>query len=298
MTAVVQPHRAAIRAGQGHRHGRPTVLQQHREAVGRVIRTIRDRLDEPWPLSRLAQLAYLSPFHFSRVFRLVTGTPPGRFLSALRMAEARRLVVSSRMNVTDICTTVGYSSLGTFTTQFTEQVGIGPGRLRRLDAAYGRRPLAHVVTDATVEPDVAEPPGGRVDGTVHTPDGSPRLVLLGLFPTALAQGLPVACASVVGPAPFAITGAPAGTWHLLACAHPDATTVGEVLAGADDPDVWVGAVDTPVVVADGRVCGPLTVRLAPARLTDPPILSGLPVLPLADRADPAGSAALRPPERA
>lgn len=285
MTAMAHD-RAAVRgdrAEPAHRRGRSTVLQQHREAVSRVVRAMRDRLDEPWTLSRLAQVAYLSPFHFSRVFRLVTGTPPGRFLSALRMAEARRLVVSSRMNVTDICTTVGYSSLGTFTTQFTEQVGVGPGRLRRLDAAHGDRPLEHVVAVGTGPAEEDEPPGGVVTGTVHAPAGDARLVLLGLFPTPLAQGLPVACTSVTGDGPFAVTGAPEGTWHLLACAHPEAVTVGEVLAGARDPDVWVGVADAPVVVRPGRTTGPLDVRLAPARPIDPPILTGLPVLPLAAR---------------
>ncbi|PSK64518.1 RCS-specific HTH-type transcriptional activator RclR [Micromonospora sp. MH33] len=285
MTAMAHD-RAPVRGDRtepAHRRGRSTVLQQHRDAVSRVIRAMRDRLDEPWTLSRLAQVAYLSPFHFSRVFRLVTGTPPGRFLSALRMAEARRLVVSSRMNVTDICTTVGYSSLGTFTTQFTEQVGVGPGRLRRLDAAHGDRPLEHVVAAGTEPAEEDAPPGGVVTGTVHTPAEDARLVLLGLFPTPLAQGLPVACTSVTGDGPFAVTGVPEGTWHLLACAHPEAVTVGEVLAGVRDPDVWVGVADAPVVVRPGRTTGPLAVRLAPARPIDPPILTGLPVLPLAAR---------------
>ncbi|NYT95301.1 AraC family transcriptional regulator [Salinispora sp. H7-4] len=280
MTATAHDRPAGVRDDRtepAHRRGRSTV-QQHREAVARVIRAMRDRLDEPWTLARLAQVAYLSPFHFSRVFRLVTGTPPGRFLSALRMAEARRLVISSRMNVTDICTTVGYSSLGTFTTQFTEQIGVGPGRLRRLDAEHGERPLEHVVPAGTAPADRTGARGGTVTGTVHTPDEDVRLVLLGLFPSALAQGLPVACTSVTGGGPFAVTGVPEGTWHLLACAHPEAATVGEVLAGAPDRDVWVGTADVPVVVRPRRSTGPLVVRLAPARPTDPPILSGLPVL--------------------
>lgn len=288
MTAIAHRGVAAdspgsVRDRRLARHrGRPSTLQQHRDAVTRVIRAMRDRLDEPWTLSRLAQIAYLSPFHFSRVFRLITGAPPGRFLSTLRMAEARRLVVSSRMNVTDICTTVGYSSLGTFTTQFTAQIGVGPGRLRRLGAAHGQRQLEHVV--AEVGPlSVGRQPSGVVMGTVYAPAVDSRLVLLGLFPTALPQGVPVACASVTGEGPFAATGVPEGTWHLLACAHPRAVTVGEVLAGRFDSDVWVGVADRPVVVRPGQTTGPLEIRLAPIRPTDPPILSGLPILPLAAR---------------
>lgn len=249
----------------------------HREAVSRVIRTVRGRLDEPWTLSQMAQVAFLSRFHFSRVFRQVTGAPPGRFLSALRMAEARRLVVASRMNVTDICTTVGYSSLGTFTTQFTEQIGVGPGRLRRLDRAHGDRPIEQVVGEP--ERPSAD---GIVTGKVLAPPGADRMVLIGLFPTRLAQGCPASCTTVRGAGEFRITGVPDGSFHLLACAHPRAVTVNDVLAGSGDPDTWVGVAARPVVVSDGRA-EPVSVRLAPSRPTDPPILSGLPVLPMAAR---------------
>jgi AraC-like DNA-binding protein len=259
-----------------------TVPLHHREAVSRVIRTVRDRLDEPWTLTQMAQVAFLSRFHFSRVFRQVTGAPPGRFLSALRMAEARRLVVASRMNVTDICTTVGYSSLGTFTTQFTEQVGVGPGRLRRLGRAHGDRPVEQVIGER--DQPAAD---GVVSGVVRAPRETDRMVLIGLFPTRLAQGRPASCATVRGGGEFRITGVPDGTYHLLACAHPEAVTVHDVLAGSGDPDAWVGAAPQPVVVRQGRAGGPVTVRLAPSRPTDPPILSGLPVLPMTTR--PAGS---------
>lgn len=252
-----------------------TVPLHHREAVSRVIRTVRDRLDEPWTLDRMAQVAFLSRFHFSRVFRQVTGASPGRFLSALRMAEARRLVVDSRMNVTDICTTVGYSSLGTFTTQFTEQVGIGPSRLRRLGRTHGAR-LVEQVVGAREQPAA----DGVVTGSVRTPPGTDRTVLIGLFPTPLAQGCPASCTTVRGGGRFRITGVPDGCYHLLACAHPEAVTVHDVLAGSGDPEAWVGAAAQPVVVRHGHAGGPVTVRLEPSRPTDPPILSGLPLLPI------------------
>lgn len=257
--------------------GRPAVHFHHREAVSRVIRTMRERLDEPWTLTRMAQVAFLSRFHFSRVFRQVTGAPPGRFLSAMRMAEARRLVVASRMTVIDICTTVGYSSLGTFTTQFTEQVGVGPGRLRQLGEAHGDRPVGQLVEERE-QPSA----GGVVTGVVRVPPGTaPRLVLIGLFPTRLAQGRPASCTTVRGAGEFRITAVPDGSYHLLACAHPVAVTVKDVLAGSADPDAWVGVAAQPVVVRQGRAGGPVTVGLEPSRPTDLPILSGLPVLPVA-----------------
>jgi len=86
------------------------------EAVVRALTVMRQRLGEPQSLRDLARAAYLSPFHFHRVFRSVTSVTPGRFLAAMRMAEAKRLLVETPISVTDISIAVGYSSFGTFTT--------------------------------------------------------------------------------------------------------------------------------------------------------------------------------------
>ncbi len=83
----------------------------------------------------LADVACLSAFHFSRVFRAVTGIPPGQFLAVLRLELAKRLLLTSDLPVTDICSAVGYTSVGTFTSQFTELVGMTPIHLRRLPSA-------------------------------------------------------------------------------------------------------------------------------------------------------------------
>ena len=77
-------------------------------AVSRAIEMMRKRLEDRHTLEDIARTALLSPFHFHRVFREVTATTPGRFLTALRLAEAKRLLVESDMRVTDICITVGY----------------------------------------------------------------------------------------------------------------------------------------------------------------------------------------------
>src|SRR5215475_14067739 len=87
---------------------------------------------EPLSLSDIAKSAILSRFHFCRVFREATGVSPGRFLSPVRIYQAKRLLVSTSLSVTDISLAVGYNSLGSFTNRFTESVGASPTRFRRM----------------------------------------------------------------------------------------------------------------------------------------------------------------------
>src|SRR5215203_2870498 len=64
---------------------RITTITLHHQAVERVILTMRQRLNEPMSLRQLATVAMLSPYHFNRVFRLITGVTPYRYLNLLRM---------------------------------------------------------------------------------------------------------------------------------------------------------------------------------------------------------------------
>lgn len=107
------------------------------DAVKRVIQFMNERLDEPMTIDDLARAAGFSKFHFTRLFHRETGLSPARFLSALRMEEAKRLLVTTTLRVADISLQVGYTSIGTFTTRFTTSVGVSPTRYRR-----GERPLA------------------------------------------------------------------------------------------------------------------------------------------------------------
>ena len=102
------------------------------DAVERAIATMWDRYHESLSLDHIADTAVLSKFYFSRLFRSVTGTSPGRFLTAIRLYRAKHLLLATSLNVTDIAYHVGFSSLGTFTTRFTWSVGVPPTRFREL----------------------------------------------------------------------------------------------------------------------------------------------------------------------
>nr|ABS50455.1 NapR1 [Streptomyces aculeolatus] len=94
--------------------------------VRHAVTTIRERFFEPLSLDDLAQSVRVSKYHFLRVFTRVTGVTPGRFLSAVRLHEAKRLLLSTSLTVADISAQVGYSSTGSFTRRFTESVGLSP----------------------------------------------------------------------------------------------------------------------------------------------------------------------------
>ncbi|HKT06192.1 MAG TPA: helix-turn-helix transcriptional regulator [Rugosimonospora sp.] len=114
----------------------------HAAAVARAIDAMRAELDAPHPLTVLARRGAFSRYHFHRVFHDVTAMTPARFLAALRMAEARRLLLHSAMPVTRISARVGYTSPGTFTTQFGRLTGITPARFRDLARSLGDEPVA------------------------------------------------------------------------------------------------------------------------------------------------------------
>ncbi|MEW2574897.1 AraC family transcriptional regulator [Streptomyces syringium] len=254
-------------------------------AVERAVRRMRDHLGEVQCLSDHAEAGLFSPFHFHRVFRNVTAVTPARFLAALRMAEAQRMMIRGTPRVTDVCTAVGYSSLGTFTTQFTRLVGMPPSRFKALLDRHGDRGIGEVV--GAVGRPVAAPPGrcrpgqltGRVTGQVPA-DG---IVFTGLFPHGVPQDLPLAC--TVAPARGTLRlRPPEGVGqHILAVCFDRGTRVADAL---DDPS----GVHRLVATTPAPTHGSFRLPLRRPALSDPPIVLALPLL-LARDTGPAGAAA-------
>ncbi|MBM2614222.1 helix-turn-helix transcriptional regulator [Actinoplanes sp. LDG1-06] len=109
-----------------------TTDSRHTEAVVRAIDTMRSGLGRPQPLAELSRAARFSRFHFHKMFRELTAVTPARYLAALRMAEARRLLLHSTLPVRHVGARVGYQSPGTFSVQFSRLVGVPPARFRDL----------------------------------------------------------------------------------------------------------------------------------------------------------------------
>jgi transcriptional regulator GlxA family with amidase domain len=99
------------------------------------LRRVRDRMDreyaQPLDVEALARDAHMSAGHFSRTFRLAYGESPYSYLMTRRIERAMALLRRGDLSVTEVCFAVGCSSLGTFSTRFTELVGVPPTTYRR-----------------------------------------------------------------------------------------------------------------------------------------------------------------------
>lgn len=250
-----------------------TALSRRRSVEDAIV-AMRAQLGEPLSLQAIARTAASSPYHFDRIFRQVTGVPPFRFLAALRLDAARRLLLTTRYSATSICFEVGYSSVGSFTRQFTESVGMPPHRLRCFAAAgSGSATLARAR-----EVDDEAPPSARegVSGEVEAPEGFEGVIFVGLFATPMPSGRPSACALLHGPGPFRTGPLPDGVYHLFAAGVP-------LPAGAAEGDGlleagMLRAAPGPVEVRGGEGEAGVRIVLRPPASTDPPILVALPVL--------------------
>lgn len=103
-----------------------------------LLRKVRDRIDrdyaQPLDVDALARGAHLSAGHLSRAFKAAYGESPYSYLMTRRIERAMTLLRRGDLSVTDVCFAVGYGSLGTFSTRFTELVGMPPSAFRDLDA--------------------------------------------------------------------------------------------------------------------------------------------------------------------
>jgi AraC-like DNA-binding protein len=98
------------------------------------LRRVRDRMDreyaQPLDVEALARGVHMSAGHLSREFRAAYGESPYAYLMTRRIERAMALLRRGDLSVTEVCFAVGCSSLGTFSTRFTELVGVPPSTYR------------------------------------------------------------------------------------------------------------------------------------------------------------------------
>ena len=270
---------------EAERH--PGTVVAHRSATERVIAAMREQVDGALSLHAMAEIAHLSPYHFARTFRQVTGIPPGEFLTAVRLQKAKQLLLTTDLGVAEICFEVGYSSLGTFTSRFTNLVGVPPGRMRRLpEEIY---PAFERVREGELAPPTALQ-GRGVDFRISGPDLDRSLIFAGLFPGAIPQCRPVVGTILTAPGTYRLA-PPDGRYHLMAAALPlTEDPLNLLMSGAA---LRVGRGQSPVVVQAGRSIGRADVEMRAPRATDPPILVCLPALLLERLGDFATDSKIR-----
>ncbi len=132
---------------------RPAAAQHLHDLA--TLRRVRDRIDreyaQPLDVEALARGAHMSAGHLSREFRLAYGESPYGYLMTRRIERAMALLRRGDRNVTEVCFAVGCSSLGTFSTRFTELVGVPPSIYRR-DAAHATAGMPPCVAKQVTRP--------------------------------------------------------------------------------------------------------------------------------------------------
>jgi len=132
----------------------PTTVDQHLTDLV-WLRRVRDRIDrdyaQPLDVEALARGAHMSAGHLSRQFKSAYGESPYGYLMTRRIERAMALLRRGDMSVTDVCFAVGCSSLGTFSTRFTELVGVPPS-IYRVEAARATAGMPSCVAKQVTRP--------------------------------------------------------------------------------------------------------------------------------------------------
>ena len=111
----------------------PPLLEHLRRARDHIDR----RYQEPLNLDMLSAVAGVSKYHFARCFEATYGETPIRYLTRRRIERAQDLLRAANLTVTEVCMLVGFSSLGSFSSRFTQSVGESPTAYRNRWAARG-----------------------------------------------------------------------------------------------------------------------------------------------------------------
>ncbi len=136
------------------------------------LRRVRDRMDreyaQPLDVEALARGVHMSAGHLSREFKLAYGESPYGYLMTRRIERAMALLDRGDLSVTEVCFEVGCSSLGTFSTRFTELVGMPPSVYRSL-AGRATAGIPSCVAKQVTRPIRADRPSGNREAPVPEP---------------------------------------------------------------------------------------------------------------------------------
>jgi len=249
---------------------RDETLDAYQRGVERAIKVMHERLGDELSIDDLAHAAFMSRYHFTRVFSMITGVSPGRFLTAIRMQEAKRLLLKTERSVTDISLDVGYNSLGTFTRIFADFVGFPPVRFRQFSRLLLRLPVdevtRHLPLNRTLPDEVSI--SGEVLG-----DNRIVLVTVAVFPSAIPRSHPIECVCLTVSRRFSISRTPPyGARIFAAGLLPTATMEDAILVSHEH--VPVGKVHPPKHFTRDTIL----IELSPRRAVEPPVVVAFPLL--------------------
>lgn len=194
--------------------------EYHSEAVEKAILYMKDRLNEDLTSQQLADLVGYSPYHFSRVFKSVTGITIRQYLSALRIESGKSHLLKEPSMLVKILYSIGFSSMGSFHTRFKQFVGLSPKRFRSSSESLHNYVNQYEFTPLTLtqEQEILLP---RIKCHIETPESFRGLIFVGLFPRPIPDQKPVAGTALnLRDRTCQFSGIPHGTYYVLAAGIP------------------------------------------------------------------------------
>ncbi|MDF2649504.1 MAG: transcriptional regulator [Paenibacillus sp.] len=244
--------------------------------IDEIIAYINKHIYDPLPLAHLAAHVSYSPYHFARIFKERIGLPPLYYVSSVRLQKAKDLLLRSNLSVRDIGLEIGQQSLGTFTTRFTERVGVSPSDFRNstMQADEHFRTLQKLKewhSDNSPSTQYI-----TIKGTIHTEIPFEGVILIGLFAKPIPEGLPLYGTLVSSSSGnFSFTDVKPGTYYLMA------TSVSWGMQAIDFllPHTTLRTRSKePIIVEPFSYIPHMQVMLHLPHPDDPPILISLPLL--------------------
>ena len=99
--------------------------------IRRSVELMHAQLDQDLSLKTIAGASYLSPFHFARLFKKLTGSSPHNYLASIRASRAQQLLAETDLSITQVAVRVGYLSASHFTKAFRMATGTSPREFRK-----------------------------------------------------------------------------------------------------------------------------------------------------------------------
>lgn len=243
--------------------------------IDEVIAYIHQHLDEPLPLSRLANHVAYSQYHFARIFKERIGLPPLYYVSTMRLQKAKDLLLRTKMSVRDIGLEIGQQSLGTFSTRFTERVGISPSEFREsAEQADGSLRTLQLLSEWNHAQQAPVKPM-TIAGTIEATKPFQGLILIGLFAKPIPEGLPLYGTLLPSQGDFCFTNVKPGTYYLMATSVAWGTQAMDFLLPYETLRTRS---KKPIIVTPNTIVPHQQVTLHEPHPDDPPILISLSLL--------------------
>ncbi|MFS0749238.1 AraC family transcriptional regulator [Oceanobacillus sp. 1P07AA] len=244
------------------------------DTIQHTILYIHQHLDEDLTLSKLAQYAAYSPYHFSRVFKKHVGVSPQYYISSVRLQKAKELLLQTNFTIRDIGLEVGQQSLGTFTSRFTKSVGVSPNQFRRMHNSTGLY-VKQIEKLPSEQLALHSPVTNTLSGTVEAETLFEGIIFIGLFTKPIPEGLPIVGTVVRNTGNFHLKDIPVGIYYLMATGFPWSSTSTSILI----PHHTLRVRKLEPITVDGisKLASEHLILHEP-RISDPPILVSLSLL--------------------